>query len=292
MLIMLIRKLPGGTPAVLALSIVVAVAGLGHPLQDQQVPAKLTADLVKTGLYVISGGGGNSLVRLSANGLIVVDGKLPGNYEELVALTKKISFSDQPIRILITTDHHAEHTGNNSNFIADGVHILAHENVKQNLGASKAGGDALKTYEREFTVRLGGIEARLMHFGNAHTNGDTVVYFPNLKVVAIGDLFGAIPNPDFSAGGSLLGWGPVLAEVLKLDFDVAVPGAGPPVTKADVVAFKNKIDSLISRATSLVEKGVAKDQLMARLKTDDLGWRFSFTPNQLDAFYAELSRRK
>src|SRR5215470_16303584 len=130
MLIMLIRKLPGGPPAALILSIVMSVTGLVHPVPEQQVPARLTADLVKTGLYVISGGGGNSLLRLSANGLIVVDGKLPGNYEALVALTKQISFSDQPIRILITTDHHAEHTGNNSNFIADGVHILAHENVK------------------------------------------------------------------------------------------------------------------------------------------------------------------
>jgi glyoxylase-like metal-dependent hydrolase (beta-lactamase superfamily II) len=126
----------------------------------------------------------------------------------------------------------------------------------------------------------------------AHSSSDTVVYFPNLKVVAVGDLFAATPNPDFSAGGSLVGWGPVLAQILKLDFDVVVPGAGPTVTRADLEAFKTKIDTLVSRATGLVKKGVAKDQLMAQLKTDDLGWRLSFTGDQLDMFYAELSRTK
>jgi glyoxylase-like metal-dependent hydrolase (beta-lactamase superfamily II) len=125
-----------------------------------------------------------------------------------------------------------------------------------------------------------------------HTNGDTVVYFPNLKAVAVGDLFAATPNPDFSAGGSLVGWGPVLAQILKLDFDVVVPGTGPMIPRADLEAFKTKIDTLVSRATALARKGVPKDQLMAQLKTDDLGWQFNFTGDRLDAFYAELIRAK
>ena len=60
------------------------------------------------------------------------------------------------------------------------------------------------TYDREYKIQLGGVDVQLLHFGNAYSNSDTVVYFPNLKVVAIGDLFAATPNPDFSAGGSLL----------------------------------------------------------------------------------------
>jgi len=119
-----------------------------------------------------------------------------------------------------------------------------------------------------------------------------VVYFPNLKVVAVGDLFAPVPNPDFSAGGSLVEWGPVLDQVLKLDFDVVVPGKGPAVTRADLEAFKIKIDTLVSRATVLVGKGVPKDQLMAQLKTDDLGWQLNFTGDQLDGFFAEFSRMK
>ena len=132
-----------------------------------------------------------------------------------------------------------------------------------------------------------------MHFGNAQTNDDAVVYFPNLKVVAVGDLFTpGTPEPDFAGGGSLVDWSPVLEQVLTLDFDLVVPSQGPPVARADLEAFKTKIDTLVSRAAALVKKGVAKDQLMAQLKTDDLGWRFSFAGDQLDRFYADLSRAR
>ena len=125
-------------------------------------------------------------------------------------------------------------------------------------------------------------------FGIVTTFDFKVVYLPDLKVVAVGDLFAATPNPDFSAGGSLLGWGPVLAQILKLDFDVVVPGTGPMVARADLEAFKTKIDALTARAIKLVKEGVPKDRLMAELKTDDFGWRFTFTGNQLDRFYSEL----
>lgn len=146
------------------------------------------------------------------------------------------------------------------------------------------------TYAQDYRIHLGGVDAQVMHFGNAHTNSDTVVYFPNLRVVAVGDLFASTPNPNYSAGGSLVGWGPVLGQVLKLDFDVVVPGTGPTVTRSDLEAFKTKIDTLVSRATALVDKGVSRDQLMAQLQTDDLGWHLAFTPEQIDHFYAELSR--
>jgi cyclase len=260
----------------------------GHPQSPGEMA--LTAELLKTGLYLISGGGGNSLLRLSANGLIVVDGKLPGNYEALLAQVKRIS--DQPIRVLINTDYHEDHTGNNAMFIAAGTQIVGHQNIKDNLIGYNppAGGIAPPTitYSREYTLRIGGIEAQLIHFGNAHTSGDTVVYFPNLKVVAVGDLFASTPDPDFLAGGSLVGWDSVLAQILKLDFDVVAPGMGPAVSRAELEAFKIKIDTLVSRAIELVKKGVRKDRLMGRLKTDDLGWRFNFTGERLDRFYAEL----
>ena len=132
-----------------------------------------------------------------------------------------------------------------------------------------------------------------MHFGNAHTDGDTVVYFPNLKVVAVGDLFTPdTPDPDFSGGGSLVDWGPVLDQILKLDFDVVVPSKGPMITRDDLVAFKTKVEILVSRARALVNRGVPRDQLLSHLNTEDFGWRFSFTPDDLDRFYTELSFNK
>jgi cyclase len=260
------------------------------------VNSALSVVAVKTGLFVISGGGCNSLLRLSSNGFILVDGKLPGNYEAIVAKANRVSFSEQPIRILINTDYHENHTGNNARFIAAGTQILAHEHLKHDLANYDPPGGKIalptKTYDHDFAIKLGGIEAQVMHFGNAHTDGDSVVYFPNLKVVAVGDLFAPTPDPDFSAGGSMVGWGPVLAQILKLDFDVVVPGTGNAITRADLEAFKTKIDTVVSRAAGLVKQGVPKDQLMAQLKTDDLGWHLNFTRGQLDSFYAELSEAK
>ena len=290
--------------AIILLAMAVAGPLSAQDHQEKGVPekgsaeAQFTAQLVKTGLYLISGGGANTLLRFSANGLILVDGKRPDNYRALMSQVRRISkISDLPVRVLIVTDHHEDHTGNNAKFLAAGVQIIAQENVRHNLTAYNPSGGKVAppsyTYDRDFTLRLGGVEARLMHFGAAHTSGDTVVYFPNLKVVAVGDLFTPnTPDPDFSGGGSLVNWGPALAQILKLDFDVVAPGAGPLVNRADLEAFKTKIDTLVSRATGLVKKGVPKDQLMAQLKTDDLGWRFSFTGEQLDRFYNELSQTK
>jgi cyclase len=276
-------KLPAS--ALCAIALMAMAAAEERPAKG--VDQTLTVQLAKTGLYLISGGGGNSLLRLSANGFILVDGKLPGNYEAILALAKKVSYSEQPIRALILTAHYPDRTGTNARFLEDGAQIIAQENLKHNMAVPPT-----ITYDHEYTLRMGGVEARLMHFGNARTNGDTVVYFPNLKVVAVGDLLTPKPDPDYSAGGSLVGWGPVLAQILKLDFDGVVPSKGPAVSRAGLEAFKNKIDTLVSRATELVKKGVPKDELMAKLKTDDLGWKLSFTPDQVDGFYTELSQTK
>lgn len=282
------------------LMLVTAVSASAQHSKTAEQPEKnagdatLTMQLVKTGMFVISGGGGNSLVRLSANGVILVDGNLPDNFNTLRKRIRRLS--ELPVRVLVITDHYESHTGTNAKFLETGTQIIAQQNVNHNLAAYSPPGGPIApptiTYDREYELKLGGAEAQLLHFGNAKTSGDTVVYFPDLKVVAVGDLFSSPPDPDFSAGGSLVGWGPVLAEILKLDFDVVVPGAGPTVTRTELEAFKTKIDTVVSRATGLVEKGVPKDQLMVQLKTDDLGWQFSFSGEDLDRFYTELSRAK
>jgi cyclase len=285
---------------VVATAAAMTVAAQGQPPNEQPpegpADAAISAQLVRTGLYLISGGGANSLLRFSANGLILVDGKLPGNYRALMSQVRKINkLSDLPVRALIVTDHHQNHSANNVQFLAAGVAIIAQENAKNRLPAYQpaAGKPAAPViaFDRDFMLRLGGVEVQLLHFGNAHTDGDTVVYFTNLKAVAVGDLFTPrTPDPDFSAGGSLVNWGPVLAQVLTLDFDIVVPSTGPMVTRAALEAFKTKLETLVSRARALVGQGVPKDQLMGQLKTDDLGWRFDFTGEQLERFYAELLR--
>src|SRR5262245_62714911 len=192
--------LPRGRQWALVIAVLAMVMADGASAQEPQNPPPvspggepLTSRLVKTGLYLIEGGGANSLLRFSAKGSILVDGKRPGNYRALMSQVRRISkISDHPVRVLIVTDHHEDHTGNNAQFLAAGIPILAQQNAKRRFtnqpDGSKAAAETL-TYDREYTLRLGGVEVHLKHFGNARTGGDTVVYFPNLRVVAVGDLF-------------------------------------------------------------------------------------------------------
>ncbi len=281
-----------------AIVLVIMAGAVASPAQFNQAKTPtpsndgMSSQLVKTGLYLISGEGGNSLLRLSGNGLILVDGKSPAAYNALRARIKKIS--DQPVKALILTNCDEPLSGTNPEFLQDDTPLVVQENAGRNFAPCHATGDRnatpVVTFKDDYAIRLGGIDVRLMHFGNAYTSGDTVVYFPNLKVVAVGALFSSSPMPDFSAGGSLLGWGPALEQVLKLDFDTAVASSGPPITRAELQAFKSKIDELASRSKKLVAQGVPKGQFMSQLKADDLGWNLSYTPDQVDHLYAELSQ--
>jgi glyoxylase-like metal-dependent hydrolase (beta-lactamase superfamily II) len=261
--------------------------GGGQPVQP--------AELIKPGLYMIAGAGANSEVRVTDDGLIVVDGKLPGekNYDDEMAQIKSVS--SQPVKYLIVTHHHADHTGNNDRFEAAGVKVIGHENLKKNAETynnNPKPAPPTETYSgSEHTLTLGGISVELHHFGRAHTSGDTVVYFPDLKTVVVSDVVttGATgPLADYNGGGSFLEWPKVLDGILKLDFDTCIAGNGAPVTKADVEAYKTKIDTFVSRAKEAVAKGVSKDQLMDQIKTDDLGWK-PRVPNA-EAFYDELKK--
>jgi cyclase len=294
----LLDRFENTLPALALLALAAGVISGQAPTEAQKKGVRdmtQKTEQVKPGLFFISGAGGNSLLRVTNEGLILMDGKLPGNYDPLMEQVRKIS--NLPIKYLITTHHHEDHTGNNAKFLEAGVQIIGQENLKKNLATYNPPGGKVAppttTYDKDYTLRLGGVAVELHHYGNAHTSGDTVVYFPDLKVVAVSDVVTpGSPNADFAGGGSIVGWGPVLAEILKLDFDVAVPGTGPMLTKADVQAFKTKIDTLTSRATELVRKGTPKDQLMTELKTDDLGWKLNYSGDRLDRFYAELSAAK
>jgi glyoxylase-like metal-dependent hydrolase (beta-lactamase superfamily II) len=267
----------------------------------------LVSDLLKTGLYLIRGGGCNSLLRLSAAGTILVDGKRPGTYRALMSQVRRINkLSDLPLRVVIVTNHHDIHTGNQARFVDAGVAVLAQANALRRLpapadpppaGASapsarKAPGPVLGV-ERSHEWRVGGVDVRLHHFGRAQTDNDLVVLFPDLRVLAVGELAGpGAPVPDFAGGGSLAGWGPVLEEVLKLDFDVAVPSTGAPLTRAELAGFKVRLDTLTARSAALVEAGMPKDRFLAALVTDDLGWKLHLDDEQIDRLYADLARTR
>jgi cyclase len=259
--------------------------GGGQPVQPIQ--------MLKPGLYLVPGGGSNSLVRVTNEGVILVDTKLPGeaNYNGLMEQIRSIT--PQPVKVVIVTHHHADHTGNNDRFIAAGAQVIGHEQLAKNLDTYQFDPRPAKpttTYRTEQTVKLGGAEVRVLHLGRAHTGGDSVVHFPDLKVVATSDAVTTGtqgPLADYAGGGSFREWSSVLNAILKLDFDTAIPGAGPVLTRADVEAFRGKFSTVMMRAAELVKSGVAKEELLKQLKTDDVGWAPRVP--QVDPFYEELA---
>lgn len=280
----------------IALTIVAAAAFAQAPAGGRgggrgAAPAQ-AIEQVKPGVFMITGAGGNSTFHVTSEGIILVDGKLPSdaNYDALMALIR--SKSDQPVKYLIVTHHHADHTGNNQKFLDAGVQVVAHENLKKNLvtyeSNPKPAPPSVTYAGAEYTIKLGGVTAELHHFGRAHTSGDTVVYFPDVKVVCLSDTVTTgttDPLIDYAGGGSATDWTNVLAGVLKLDFDAAIPGNGPVLTKADVAAYKAKFDTMLVKAKELVAKGVPQDQLLAQLKMEN-GWAPRVP--KVDAFVAEL----
>ncbi|WP_263353064.1 MBL fold metallo-hydrolase [Acidicapsa acidisoli] len=276
----------------IALAGIPVVSAQYAPHNPNEAAGTLTSHYVKTGLYVISGGGGNTVLRLSGNGLILVNGKFASNYDELLLRVRKIV--DQPIRVVIDTDHFENHTGTNAKFLRDGIQVVAQENAKRNLLVDNTSGASLTppsaVYDHEQMLHFGAVQVQLLHFGNARTNGDTVVYFPDLKAVVVGGLYSLNPEPDYATEGSLIGWSQALGEVLKLDFDVAVPDSGAAISRSELESFKGKIDEFVSRATKLIKDGTPKDQLVSQLRLEDAGLKENFSGKELDGLYAELSR--
>jgi glyoxylase-like metal-dependent hydrolase (beta-lactamase superfamily II) len=139
-------------------------------------------------------------------------------------------------------------------------------------------------------LKFGGAIVEAHSYGRGHTGDDTMVYFPDLKVVMVSDqMTDGTPIVDFANGGSAVEWTQILDGVLKLDFDIAIPGRGEPKTKAEVQAYRAKFSTLVGRAQDAIKGGASKDQLAAQVKTDDLGWQFN--AGFWGSFYDELSKK-
>lgn len=250
---------------------------------------------IKPGLFLVPGGGSNSIVRVTRDGVILVDTKMPGqaNYDGLLAQIRTVT--DQPVKVVAVTHHHADHTGNNDRFLAAGATVVGHAQLAANLPTYQFDPRPAPpnvTYDKSYTIRLGGAEVRVLHLGRSHTGGDSVIYYPDLKVLLTSDAVTVGtggPLIDYAGGGSALEWRRVLDDMLKLDFDTVIPGAGPVQTRSDVLAFRTRFNTVIDRLSDMVRQGVPKDQLLMRLKTDDIGWAPRIP--QVDALVEELSKQ-
>ncbi len=249
---------------------------------------------LKPNLYMVTGGGANTLIRVTDAGLIVVDTKNPGD-ENYRRLMEEIgSVSKLPVKYVFNTHHHPDHVGNNQRFIDAGAQVVALDALKSRMASDPRTKDIpglpTVTFARDYTLKFGGAEVEAHSFGRGHTGDDTMVYFPDLKVVMVSDqITNATPIVDFANGGSAVEWTQILDGVLKLDFDMAIPGRGEPKSRAEVQAYRTAFGTFISRASDAIKAGATKDTLATQVKTDDLGWQFA--PPFYAQLYDELSRK-
>ncbi len=252
---------------------------------------------LKPGLYLVTGGGANTLVRVAQGGLIVVDTKNPPDATEDhgARLMEEIrSVSDLPVKYVFNTHHHPDHVGNNQKFVDAGATVIGLEALKTDMASDARTKDIpgrpTQTFAKDYTLNYGGVVVEAHSYGRGHTGDDTMVYFPDLKVVMVSDqITDATPIVDFANGGSAVEWTQILDGVLKLDWDMAIPGRGEPKSRADVQAYRDKFATLISRAQAAIKAGATRDQLAMQVMTDDLGWRFNGM--FYGSLYDELTRK-
>jgi len=249
---------------------------------------------LKPDLYMITGGGANTLIRVTTEGLIVVDTKNPGD-ENYKRVTEEItSISNLPVKYVINTHHHPDHVGNNQKFIDAGAQIIALDALKTRMASDprtkEIPGLPSMTFAKDYDLKFGGAEVQAHFYGRGHTGDDTMVYFPDLKVVMVSDeITDNTPIVDFANGGSAVEWTQILDGVLKLDFEMAIPGRGEPKSRTDVQAFRAKFAAVVSRASDAIKAGATRDTLASQMKTDDNGWQFN--PQFYIQLYDELASK-
>ncbi len=274
------------------------VAGQQRPVLSPEQEARLQIREIMDGLYVIPGfdggqSGGNVAVRVTGDGVIIVDDKFPYSFDFITEQVRSVT--DQPIKYVLNTHHHGDHAGSNPDFMQS-AEVIAHKNTRANIIRNNLAGAPRVIFADETAVFLGDAEVQMHHFGRGHTNGDAVVYFPDLRAVHTGDLFvfgerldGSTLSPfwDFGNGGSVLEWPATLTGLLALDFDTVIPGHGPVLSKDDIRIFRSKLETVIDRVRAEVAAGATRGDIASRVETADLDWPLA--PVRLQNVFDEVS---
>jgi glyoxylase-like metal-dependent hydrolase (beta-lactamase superfamily II) len=279
-----------------AVAVLLACAWLTYT-QNPPAPGignqKLGIQKLKDDLYVIGVtkgvGGGNVAVQVTGEGVILVDDMFDGNHDEIIEKLRTVT--DKPIKYVLNTHQHEDHSGGNAKMAAMNAELISHRNARANMALLKMPGLAHVTFSNEMSVYLGGQEARAHYYGRGHTGGDAVMEFSAEKVIHTGDLFLTFPPQpfiDYAQGGSALEWTKTLDGVLKLDFDIAIPGHGPVSDRAGIVKFRNEFQAMRDRIQGLVRSGASKDEI-SKVLVGDYHWAAGgLAVQQVDAMIAEL----
>jgi cyclase len=277
---------------------VVGLAGVAAAQQPAPAPASpappqrdFSKTVIKTtdlgdNTYMLEGEGGNITVAVGSDGIFMVDSQFAPLHDRIKAAIANIS--KLPVKFLVNTHFHGDHTGGNALFHKDGAVIVANLNVRKRLAAGTTNGltgvktpladaDALptKTYTKQIAIPFKGRHPIFLgHPLNAHTDGDTYVQFTDANVLSTGDIFtnGRYPNIDFANGGNINGMIAGVETYLHLTDDKTkiVPGHGPLARKADLTTFLAMLTTARDRMADLVKAGKSEADVVAAKPFADL----------------------
>jgi cyclase len=273
-----VRTVVGMCAAILVASLAFAQGG-----QDFS-KVEIKTNKVTDKFYTLDGQGGTIGVLVGPDGVFMVDTQFAPLSDKIAAAIKQIT--PQPIKFIVNTHVHGDHTGGDENFGKMGATIISREELRFRLAhpAPQANGQPgvptaavglpKQTYRGQLTMHMNGEEVQLIAVPRAHTDGDTMVYFPGLDIIMTGDFYRSIqyPNVDRNNGGSLQG----LIDGLGMVIGRAgpntkiIPGHGPTVDRNAVVAHRDLVLAVRDRVAPLVAQGKSEDEVVAAKVTADL----------------------
>ncbi len=274
----------------------------------RQQPAGMQAQAVQGKVQWIEGTmGGNIGLLVGTDGAFVIDTYVANQRDALVAAVE--TAAGKAPRIVLNTHWHPDHTGNNPVWGGTST-VLAHENVRTRLLASTGapGGAAAKpeaaglpivTFADGVGLHLAGEEVRVRHFADAHTDGDSAVFFDGSKVLHTGDIYfnGRFPFIDLASGGSVEGMIAAVGELLgAIDASwKVIPGHGPLATRADLEVYAK----MLADTSGLVREALAAGKTLDKMKQEDLlapwkawSWQFITSDRFLETLVNGLSNRR
>ena len=246
--------------------------------QDRFADAEIKTHAVAEGIYMLEGVGGNLGVAVGDDGVFLVD-------DQYAPLTEKIkkaiaALSDQPIRFVLNTHWHGDHTGGNENLGEAGVLIVAHDKVRERMSVENfnelwdrttppadPGALPVVTFSDSVTFHLGDEEIHAFHVPPAHTDGDSIIHFKTSNVVHMGDLFfnGMYPLIDVWSNGSATGYLAAIDQGLALmdDETRVIPGHGPLSDKKGLQGFRDMIRTAHDLVKTHVTAGTSREEIVA-----------------------------
>ncbi len=268
---------------VVLLSYPVLIDAQGQDFSQVQI----TANRITDSFYTLDGQGGTIGVLVGPDGVFMVDTQFAPLSEKIAAAVRQLT--PQPIKFVVNTHLHGDHTGGDENFGRMGATIISREELRFRLAHPnpQANGQPAApmaeiglpkmTYRDQLTLHMNGEEIQLIAIPRAHTDGDTMVYFPGLDIIMTGDFYRAIqyPNVDRANGGSLQGLIDGLGEVIGHagPNTKIIPGHGPIVNRDAVTAHRDIAMTVRDRVAALVAQGRSEDEVVAAGVTKDLDAR-------------------